>query len=82
MRELAERRGDLRPLVRHNSMLDVKPLRLQQPDEERTALVLAVACRDAVGDGDHRGLQSGSFVFWTRVTSDTDISGSIAFAMS
>ena len=82
LRELSQRRGDLRPIVGNDTMLDVELLSFQQLDQKAPALVLPLTRRDAVRDGDDRGPQSGSFVFSTRVTSDTDIPGSIAFAMS
>jgi hypothetical protein len=63
-------------------VLDVVPLRLEQPDEERAALVFPVAGGNAVRDRDDRRLQTGSFVFSTSVTSEMDMSLSIAFAMS
>jgi hypothetical protein len=80
--ELADRRGDLRALVRDDSMLHLVLLGLEQLDEQRAALVLAFAGGDSVGDGDDRGFHAGSFVFSTRTTSVTDISESIALAMS
>jgi hypothetical protein len=63
-------------------MLDVVLLTLEQLDEQPAALIVPLASRDAVGDGDDCGLQAGSFVFSTSVTPVTDISLSIAFAMS
>jgi hypothetical protein len=46
------------------------------------APVLRLAARHAVGDGENRGLQTGSFVFSRRRISVTTIPLSIAFAMS
>ena len=63
-------------------MLDVVALRLEQLDEQPAALVVAFARCDAVRDGHHRRPHAGSFVFSTSVTSEIDISLSIAFAMS
>ena len=51
-------------------------------DERGAAHVLRLAARDAVGDGEHGGVQTSSFVFSTTRTSVTTICLSIAFAMS
>jgi hypothetical protein len=82
LRELANRGGDLRTLVRDDAVLDVVVVGLEQLDEERAALVFPLAGGNAVRDGDDCGLQTGSFVFSTSVTSEMDMSLSIAFAMS
>jgi hypothetical protein len=63
-------------------MHDIEPLRLEQRDEQLPALVVTLSRRDAVGNRDDAGSQTGSFVFSTSVTSVTFIPLSIAFAMS
>jgi len=63
-------------------VLDVVVVGLEQLDEERAALVFPLAGGNAVRDRDDSGLQTGSFVFSTSVTSEMDMSLSIAFAMS
>ena len=63
-------------------MRDVEALGLQEGDEQLPAFVLSLARGDTVRDGDDTGFQPGSFVFSSSTTSVTDISLSIAFAMS
>jgi hypothetical protein len=63
-------------------VLDLVVVGLEQLDEERAALVFPLAGGNAVRDGDDRGPQTGSFVFSTSITSEMDMSLSIAFAMS
>ena len=81
-RELAQRGRDLVALVRYDAPLDVVPLAAQQLDEQIAAAVLARSVGDAVRDGQHRRLQTVSFVFSTSTTSAIRIPLSIAFAMS
>ena len=81
-RELADRGRDLRTLVRHDPVLDVEMLGLEQFDEKPPALVVALARRHSVRDCHDGRPHSGSFVFSTSVTSPMDMSLSIAFAMS
>src|SRR5581483_7557159 len=78
-RKLAERRGDLRRLVRDDAPLDVVPVAAQELVEHVAARVGHTALRDAVGDGEDRG--SHSFTFSTSSTLN-DIPLSTAFAMS
>ena len=80
--ELAERGGDLLSLVGDDAALDVVAVALQELGEQVAAPVLRLAARDAVGDGEDGGPQTGSFVFSTSVTSPITIALSIAFAMS
>ena len=62
---------------------DVVAVLGEETGEEVATSVLALAARDAVRDGEDGRLdQTASFVFSTRRTSLTTISGSIAFAMS
>ena len=82
LRELANRRGDLRAFVGYDAMLDLVPLGLKELDEQSAALVLALPRDDAVGNGQDGAPQTGSLDFSTSATSVTDISLSIAFAMS
>ena len=63
-------------------MRHVEAFRIEQRDEQLPALVLSLSRRNAVGNRDDAGSQTGSFVFSTSATSDTVIPLSIAFAMS
>src|SRR5581483_426243 len=73
---------DRRPLVRDDPSDDVEAVLGQQAGKHVAAPVLARPGGDAVGDGQHRRFQTGSFVFSTRCTDSTTISLSIALAMS
>jgi hypothetical protein len=68
--------------VRDDAVRDVVAVALEQLDQQAAALVVALACGDAVGDGEDGRPQTGSFVFATSATSRITISLSIAFAMS
>jgi hypothetical protein len=81
-RELAQRFGDLLPLVRDDAPLDLVPVARQQLRQQVAAPVLGLAARDAVADRQDGSLQTVSFVFSTSETSPIVIALSIAFAMS
>src|SRR5439155_6327220 len=81
-RKLPDRGGDPGPVVGDNPVRDIETLRFEQRHEQLAALVLTLAGRHAVRDGEHTGSQTGSFVFSTSATSVTLIPLSTAFAMS
>ena len=60
----------------------VEPLLAKKLLERVAARVLAHARSDAVGHGEHCGVQTGSFVFSSSLTFSTTIPLSTAFAMS
>ena len=89
--EIANRRFDVLALVGHDPAHHLVTLRREQLLERVAALVLALAGRDAVGNGEHRGFTAlpagGSVeptppVFSSNFTSSMTISLSTAFAMS
>jgi hypothetical protein len=80
--ELADRRGDLLAIVGDDAAFDGVAVRLEQSREQVAARILARALVDTVRNREDGGLQTGSFVFETSVTSVTTIDLSTALAMS
>ena len=81
-RELAQRLDDLLPLVRDDAALDRVAVSAQELVQEIAAAVLSLTARDTVGDGQHGGLQTSSFIFSIRRTSLIVIALSTALHMS
>ena len=80
--ELLDRGSDRPRVVGNDPALDVEALVGEQGGQRLTARVLARALVDAVRDRQDGGVQRGSFVFETSVTSVIVIALSTAFAMS
>src|SRR5215210_1995319 len=80
--ELRDGGRDLPRLVGHDATCDLVTVAAQELGEQVAAPVFPRAGYDAVRNGQHRGSQTGSFVFSTSATSAIVISLSIAFAMS
>ena len=80
--EVDDRRCDRVRVILHDAPLDLEPLRGQELRQRVATQILPRAVMNAVRDGEHGGLHTGSLVFSTSVTPEIVIALSIALAMS